>query len=264
MRSVGVLVAMVPLYALSLQNEPDARVTYESCDWTAVQFRTFLKNNAVAIGYRIIMPESQNFVRALSDSSLNDPEAAAQIAIIGGHIYGGGLGPYPLAVSKGKEIWMTEHLELDTTWTGALGTGRGIHDCLNAGWNAYIWWYIVRYYGPIGEDGAVTKRGYVMSQFSRFIRPGYRKIACTTTPQRNVVLSAYRDPVSGRVVIVALNTGSTALAQGISVSAGTMPSFAMYSTTKTRNCEHGPDAPVSNGSCTITLEPSSITTLVSP
>lgn len=253
----------VPLYAVSLQNEPDASVTYESCDWTAVQFRTFLKNNAASIGYRIMMPESQNFVRALSDSSLNDPVAAAQISIIAGHIYGGGLSPYPLAVSKGKEIWMTEHLVLDTTWSAVLGTGREIHDCMMAGWNAYIWWYIVRYYGPIGEDGNVTKRGYVMSQFSRFVRPGYHRIACTQTPQRNVWVSAYRDGASGRVVIVALNTGSARLPQSFSIAGGTMSAFSSYTTSQTKSCEKGTDIPASHGMLTTSLEPSSIMTFVS-
>jgi glucuronoarabinoxylan endo-1,4-beta-xylanase len=252
----------VPLYAISLQNEPDARVTYESCDWTPVQFRTFLKNNAASIGYRIMMPESQNFVRALSDSSLNDPDAAAKIQIVGGHIYGGGLSPYPLAVNKGKEIWMTEHLELDTSWTAVLGTGREIHDCLNAGWNAYIWWYIVRYYGPVGEDGVVTKRGYVMSQFARFIRPGYRKVACNPTPQRNVVVSAYKDPATAKVVLVVINTGASAVYQTFTIPTGSPTGCEVYTTTKTKNCERGVDVPAVQGSFTYLLEPSSITTFI--
>ena len=253
----------VPLYAVSLQNEPDARVTYESCDWTAVQFRTFLKNNAASIGYRIMMPESQNFVRALSDSSLNDPVAAARISIIAGHIYGGGLSPYPLAVSKGKEIWMTEHLELDTSWTAVLATGREIHDCMNAGWNAYITWYIVRYYGPIGEDGNVTKRGYVMSQFSRFVRPGYHKILCNPSPQRNVTISAYADSVASKVVMVVLNTGATSVQQSVAITNGKTSSFTPYTTSKTKSCEKGADLPAANGVFTVSLEPSSITTFVS-
>jgi O-glycosyl hydrolase len=56
-----------PLYAVSVQNEPDVSVTYESCDWNASQLLTFVKNNAPAIGVRIIVPESGNFNHALSD-----------------------------------------------------------------------------------------------------------------------------------------------------------------------------------------------------
>jgi glucuronoarabinoxylan endo-1,4-beta-xylanase len=252
-----------PLYAVSLQNEPDASVTYESCSWNASQFLKFTKNNAAAIGTRVMMPESQNFVHGLSDSTLNDASAASNVAVIGGHIYGGGLGPYPLAVSKGKEVWMTEHLVLDTTWTAVLATGREIHDCMNAGMNAYVWWYIVRYYGPIGEDGNITRRGYVMSQFARFVRPGFHKIQCTPTPQRNVVISSYKDGSSSNVVIVVLNTNASATAQGFSVPNGSMTSFTPYTTSQTKNCVQGADIPVANGRFAVTLDPSSITTFVS-
>lgn len=252
-----------PLYAVSLQNEPDASVTYESCSWNASQFLTFMKNNAAAVGTRIMMPESQNFVHALSDSTLNDPSAAANVGVIGGHIYGGGLGPYPLAVGKGKEVWMTEHLVLDTTWSAVLATGREIHDCMNAGMNAYVWWYIVRYYGPIGEDGNITKRGYVMSQFARFVRPGFHKVQCTPAPQRNVVVSSYNDGSPANVVIIVLNTGATATQQGFSVPNGTMTSFASYTTSQAKNCVRGADIPATNGRFAVTLDPSSITTFVS-
>lgn len=252
-----------PLYAVSIQNEPDATVTYESCSWNATQFLNFMKHNAAAIGSRIMMPESQNFVHGLSDPTLSDSSAAANTAIIGGHIYGGGLAPYPLAVSKGKEIWMTEHLELDTSWTAVLATGREMHDCMEAGMNAYVWWYIVRYYGPIGEDGNVTKRGYVMSQYARFVRPGYHKIKCNAQPQRNVWVSSYKDGSSAKVVIIALNTGTSPVQQAFTVTHGSMSSFSPYTTSKSKNCEKGAGVPVANGRFIFTLDPSSITAFVS-
>jgi glucuronoarabinoxylan endo-1,4-beta-xylanase len=252
-----------PLYAVSLQNEPDANVTYESCSWNASQFLKFMKNNAGAIGARIMMPESQNFVHALSDSTLNDSAAAAHVAIVAGHIYGGGLGPYPLAVSKGKEVWMTEHLELDTSWTAVLATGREIHDCMEAGMNAYVWWYIVRFYGPIGEDGNATKRGYVMSQYARFVRPGYHKIKCNAFPQRYVWISSYKDSSPSKVVVVALNTSTSSVQQAFTMTSGSMTSVSPFTTSKSKNCEKGANISVVNGSFTAVLEPSSITTFVS-
>jgi glucuronoarabinoxylan endo-1,4-beta-xylanase len=252
-----------PLYAVSIQNEPDANVTYESCSWNATQFLNFTKNNAASVGTRIMMPESQNFVHRLSDSTLIDTSAAANVAIIGGHIYGGGLAPYPLAVSKGREVWMTEHLDLDTSWMAVLATGKEIHDCMNAGMNAYVWWYIVRFYGPIGEDGSVTKRGYLMSQYARFIRPGFHKINCNAAPQRHVWLSSYKDSSSSRVVIVALNLAATAVQQAFSIPAGKMSSFAPYTTSITKNCAEGNAIPVTSGNFAISLDPSSITTFVS-
>jgi glucuronoarabinoxylan endo-1,4-beta-xylanase len=157
---------------------------------------------------------------------------------------------------------MTEHLELDTSWTAVFATGREIHDCMVAGMNAYVTWYIVRYYGPIGEDGVVTKRGYVMSHYARFIRPGYHKIQCNPTPQRNVWLSSYKDDASSRVVIVALNTSTSPVSQAFAIPNASMVSFTPYTTSKTKNCERGPDGSVTNGNLAVSLDASSITTIV--
>jgi glucuronoarabinoxylan endo-1,4-beta-xylanase len=47
-----------PIYAVSVQNEPDANVGYESCYWNATQFRNFMKYNAPSVGVPVFMPES--------------------------------------------------------------------------------------------------------------------------------------------------------------------------------------------------------------
>ena len=252
-----------PLYAVSLQNEPDAVVTYESCSWNATQFLNFTKNNAAAIGTRIIMPESEGFNHQFSDSTLQDPTAASHVAIVGGHLYGPAPAAYPLAAGEGKDLWMTEHLSLDTTWAGDLATGKEINDCMTVGMNAYVTWYIVRYYGPIAEDGTVTRRGYVMSQYGRFVRPGFRRIQCTPAPQRSLWLTAYADSVSGRVVIVAINTAAAPVQQAFAIPGRTLSAFAVYATSASKNCAQGSDVHVSGGGCVVTLDASSVTTLVS-
>lgn len=263
----------VPLYAVSVQNEPDITVTYESCDWNPAQMVKFIAENAPSIGTKIIAPESFQFLRPISDAILNDSAACANVDIIGGHIYGGGLSPYPLAESKGKEIWMTEHLVLETDWLNNLATGEEILDCMNAGMSAYIWWYIVRFYGPIYDDGSdprtppgavkgeISKRGFVMSQFSRFIRPGYFRVAAPATTQRNIYLSAFRG--ENQVVIVAINSSLSAIEQSFKFENGTVLKFDQYVTTQDKNCSKGDEIAVSNGTFTASLEPSSITTFVS-
>lgn len=250
-----------PLYAISVQNEPDIQVTYESCDWNALEMVRFVKDYAPAIGTRIMAPESFNFNHTISDAILNDSTAASNLSIVGGHIYGGGIGTYPLAVSKGKEIWMTEHLDLDTTWNGVLLTGKEISDCMKAGWNAYLWWYLVRFYGPIDENGNVSKRGYVMSQFARFVRPGFTRVNSSDSNVRTFVdVTAYKN--GSKLIVVAVNRNTTARNHKFVSWNGTVGSFTPYVTTNSKNCEQQTRITFKNGSFDYTLEPLSITTFV--
>jgi glucuronoarabinoxylan endo-1,4-beta-xylanase len=258
----------VPLHSISVQNEPDIQVTYESCDWNASEMVTFVKDHGASVGTKLIAPESYNFNPTIANAILNDSSAAANVDIIGGHIYGGGLAPYPLAAEKGKELWMTEHLVLDTSWAAVLGTGKEINDVMLAGMNAYIWWYLVRFYGPISDGeghipkGEVTKRGYVMSHFSRFIRPGYERVYTRPILRSTVSVSAYRDDF--RLVIVAVNTGSSPREQKFIIPdrPGAGAIITPYVTTKTKNVSRESDIVMLDGSFTVTLEESSITTFV--
>lgn len=265
----------VPIYAVSVQNEPDIEVSYESCDWTAEQMTKFMAENAGTIKTKVIAPESYQFRRVMSDPILNDTVACENLDIVGAHIYGGGLSAYPLAEEKGKEIWMTEHLsgEKDTeatkVWDWAMSAGVEINNCMHAGYNAYVWWYIVRFYGPIsdgeynsGNKGEVTKKGFVMSQFSRFIRPGYYRVQTQKYVQRNVYMSAYTND-EGKIVLVLINKSSLSVDQAIRIDNGLSAVFKNYITSETKDCEKGESINMIKGNLLITLEPSSVTTLVS-
>jgi len=264
-----------PLYAISVQNEPDFNATYQGCLWNGTQFLNFMKYYAPAVGYPVLMPESAGFNHSLSDPTLNDSVAASHVAFIGGHIYGATPSSYPLAFSKGKETWMTEYLingtsggvNLDTTMAGALATAKSITDCMNANMSAYVWWYTVRYYGMIddgtlgGVVGSVTKKGYVMSQFARFARPGYHRVTADATPQSNVYVTAYRNGTS--VVIVALNMGTSAVNQTFVIQNASGTLYAAYVTSSTKNCALDNVYNVSGLSFTAPLGASSVTTFVS-
>ena len=250
-----------PLYAISVQNEPDANVTYESCSWSPAGFFNFMKNNAPSVGVPVFLPESMRFDHAYSDSALSDPAVAANVAFIGGHIYGTSPSLYPRAIAMGKEVWMTEYLDLDTSWAAVVGTAKSTNDCMNVQMSAYLWWYIVRYYGPIGEDGVVTKRGYVMSQFARFIRPGFHRVSTSAQSQANICVTAYKN--GSKVVIVALNTGSSSVNQRFVIPNSAVVSFTDYVTSVDKNCTQGTTVQVNGGIFTATLAPSSVTTFVS-
>jgi glucuronoarabinoxylan endo-1,4-beta-xylanase len=148
--------------------------------------------------------------------------------------------------------------------------------------SAYVWWTIVRYYGPIGDGekaaspqdpnetypkkGEVTKKGYVMSQFSKFIRPGYYRIGSSIYPPvigAGVDVTAYKDPLSSKVVVVAINSGATPAQCAFRLKKGARMTFTPYTTSETKNCEQGKVFDVTDGSFISTIEASSITTFVS-
>jgi glucuronoarabinoxylan endo-1,4-beta-xylanase len=250
-----------PLYAISLQNEPDVSVTYWSCFWTSTQMLNFLANNASVIPTRVMAAESYHFDQSFTDPILNDPSAEAQTDIIAGHIYGGGLADYPLARSKGKEVWMTEHYTSSdhsaNEWPDALGVGKEIHDCMSANMHAYIWWYIRRSYGPMDESGNITKRGYCMSHFAKFARPGYIRVDATASPQANVYVTAYTSDSNSTLVIVAVNQNSSSQSVTFSLSGGSCSSYTKYQTASDSNL-----ANMGSVGSTNTLAANSINTFV--
>lgn len=262
----------VPIYAISVQNEPDIKDQWTT--WMPQEMLTFMRDYAPIIQTRVMAPESFQFRRDMTDPILNDSLACANLDIVAGHIYGAGLGPYPLAEEKGKEIWMTEHLtgsdDSGDDWTLAYRVAYEMHSVMEAGMSAYVWWYIVRYYGPIsdgtnnsGQKGDVTKKGYAMSQFSRFIRPGFYRVACDPHPQRSVYITAYKDPESSRVVIVAINTSTSTREQTFVIPNGDIQNVTPYVSSETQNCERGAVIPMANDSFSMTLGGTSVTTFVS-
>lgn len=252
------------LYAISVQNEPDISVTYESCTWTPDQLHTFAANNAGAIGARVIMSESYHFNKTYTDPILNDSTASANVDIIGGHIYGGGLASYGTATAAGKEVWMTEHLNTDTTISGVIQTAQEMLDCVAvANYNVYNWWYVKRTYGPIDDNGNRTKRGCVMAQFARWARPGYTRIACTHAPSSGVTACAFKSGT--KVVVIAVNASTSSVSQPFSILNGTVPtSMNRYRTSATQDLATLSMISVSNGSFSDTLPAQSVTTYVSP
>ncbi|MDH6514038.1 glucuronoarabinoxylan endo-1,4-beta-xylanase [Streptomyces sp. SAI-135] len=264
MRSNG-----VDLYAISVQNEPD--YAHDWTWWTPSEMTRFLRENAGSISTRVIAPESFQYVKSFSDPILNDSAALANTDILGAHLYGTPFQnfPYPLFKQKGagKELWMTEVYYPNSSdsadlWPQALDVGEHIHRALvDAEFQAYVWWYIRRSYGPMREDGRISKRGASLAHFSKFVRPGHVRIAITANPQQNVYLSAYRGSGS-RVVIVAVNKGTSPVSQQFTLQNNTSSGVSSWVTDASRNLASQSRITVTNGSFTAQLPAQSLTTFV--
>ncbi|OPG12766.1 cellulose binding domain-containing protein [Microbispora sp. GKU 823] len=258
----------VNLYAISVQNEPDYAQDWTW--WTSAEIVRFLRENAGSIGTRVIAPESFQYVKSMSDPILNDSTALANVDIIGAHLYGTPYSnfPYPLFKQKGagKELWMTEvyypnSTDSADTWPQALDVGEHMHRAMvDAEFQTYVWWYIRRSYGPMREDGQISKRGAIMAQFARFVRPGYVRIDATANPASNVYVSAYRS--GNTVVIVAINKGTSAVSQQFTVANAGSAGVSSWLTDASRNVAPQAATSMSNGSLTVTLPARSMTTFV--
>jgi glucuronoarabinoxylan endo-1,4-beta-xylanase len=246
--------------AISPWNEPN----YLSSGWmhgTATEIANFVAAQGSNCGAPIMAPEPFNMDQTFINTYLSNATAKSKTSFVCGHIYG--KTPYNLG-SIGKSVWMTEHYTSSTVsgndWTNAMNAAKEIHDCMNVGWTAYIYWYIRRSYGPIDESSNITKLGYVMAQYARYIRPGDQKISCTANPATGIYVTAYKS--GSKLVIVAINQNSSDTYQSFSWSGITVTGFNRYKTTSSSNLAS--DSPAISGtSIGITLPAKSITTLVS-
>jgi glucuronoarabinoxylan endo-1,4-beta-xylanase len=274
----------VNLYAISVQNEPDANVTtYEACVWTGTQIHDFvtnLSNALVAKGVgstKIIIPESQNWSSnpGLYTPTLNDPTAAADVSIIANHNYvannqvGDTTTPAALSTS-GKASWETEVSQIGGSYDGSINNaiywaGR-IHLFMTAAQaNAWHYWWLISQNsdneGLTDTSGNPAKRMYVLGQWSRFVRPGYYRIGASNTG--NALISAYKDTNSGAFAIVAVNTNvSTAISQTFNLTNFTAGSVTPWLTTSNLSLVGTNAVTVSNSSFTYTLPALSVVTFV--
>jgi glucuronoarabinoxylan endo-1,4-beta-xylanase len=257
----------VNLYAISVQNEPDYANDWTG--WTAQEMLSFVKNNGGSIQTRLMAPESFQYVKSMSDPILNDATALENLDILGAHLYGTSVNnfPYPLFKSKGagKELWMTEHYTESNNdadqWPLALDVAYELHNSMvEAEFNAYIWWYIRRSYGPIKENGQVSKRGWCMAQWAKFVRPGFKRVDATKSPTASVYVSAYKN--GDQVVIVAVNRNTSSKSLTFSIAGTKVTAFTQYTTSSSKSLASDGTISVSGGSFSATIDASSVATWV--
>ena len=263
----------VKLYAISMQNEPDANVTYESCVWTGATMDTWVANNASVLTTKLMMPESESFITSLSDPALDDPNAVNHISIVAGHLYGTTPSFYTNAENKGKEVWETEHYLTPSGAQPAIGdaiaAAEEIHNSMTVGfYNAYLWWWVadwnpgtgVTNYGMVDTNNNPTYYGYAVAQFSKFVRPGSVRVSATASPSSGVFVSAYQGSANG--AIVAINSNGSAASLPVTIQNLSVGSVTPFQTTSAGGLVQQSAVPVVNGSFTYTLPAQSIVTFV--
>lgn len=272
----------VEIDAVSVQNEPDYKVGYDGCSYSPEQMSNFVKGYGRSLGTKLIAGETVQFRKDYSNLLLNDPQASNNFDIVATHLYGFNfrtmVADYPLARQHNKEVWVTEHLfneefdkqpansesrnwpfswKYDWEWLPSLKTtlAEELHDCMSNNMNAYVYWYLKRYYGFIGEDkdagnpaawytyanGEITKRGYIISHYARYAT-GRTRIEANTgssiesaqyaAGQPAFLLTAYEG--TNDITVVLINRGASAKIIDFAVPS-VINTVAAVETTSTKN-----------------------------
>jgi len=227
----------VPIWGLTVQNEPMATQTWESCLFTAAEERDFVRDwlgpalEKAGLEHLKLMVWDHNrgilFQRA--KVVYDDPAAARYVWGAGFHWY---VGDHFDNVRQVHDAWPDKHLlftegtptNFDATtlrdWKwGEIYATSILNDVNNwaTGWTD---WNVLLderggpnhvgnfCFAPVHGDtrtGALTYTSayYYIGHVSRFVRPGARRIACASNDD-GLLASAFVHP-DGRVVAVVLN-----------------------------------------------------------
>lgn len=232
----------IPVWGITIQNEPMATQRWESCIYTAEEERDFLKNhlgptlrkeglgNVKIIGW----DHNRDLLYQRASALLQDPDAAQYLWGIGFHWYETWSGGQPMYdnVKLVHEAFPDKHLlftegcaekfELAKIHSWQLGEKYGtnmIHD-FNNGMTGFTDWNILLdekggpnhvgnfCFAPIHANltsGGLlfTNAYYYIGQFSKFIAPGAHRIASSAS-RSQLLTTAFRNP-DGKVVIIVMN-----------------------------------------------------------
>ena len=232
----------IPIWGITIQNEPMAKQTWESCIYTAEEERDFLKNylgptmQKDGLGDKkiIIWDHNRDLIYQRVSTLLEDPAAAKYAWGIGFHWYEDWSGGDQMFDNvervhesfPGKNLLFTESCEfpfkLDQLKDWKLGERYGrsmIHD-FNDGTVGWTDWNIL-----LDETGgpnhvgnfcfapvhAITQTGeliytnsfYYIGQFSKFVRPGAKRIS--VAPSRSALMATGFINIDGKIAVIVMN-----------------------------------------------------------
>lgn len=235
----------IPVWGLTVQNEPMAKQTWESCMYTAEEERDFIKKflgptlvrNGMKNKKLIAWDHNRDQLYQRASTILNDPLAAQYVWGIGFHWYESWTGaPIPENVKRVSESFPGKHLLLTEAcnfpfswktieqWHWGENYGREMINDFNNGAEAWTDWNILLdetggpnhvknfCFAPVHAD---TRKGslhfmnsyYYIGHFSKYIRPGAKRISCSSS-RAQLLVTAFRNP-DGKIAVVVMNTGST-------------------------------------------------------
>ncbi|NWF88494.1 MAG: glycoside hydrolase family 30 protein [Ignavibacteriaceae bacterium] len=232
----------IPIWGVTVQNEPMAKQRWESCMYTAEEERDFLKNflgpTFVKAGLAdkniIVWDHNRDLINQRANTILSDPEAAKYAWGVGFHWYETWATGQPMFENVGnvyesfpdKKLLFTEGCvekfdwEKLQYWPNAERYGRSMINDFNNGTVGWTDWNILldETGGPNHKNNlcfapihANLKTGeliytpsyYYIGHFSKFIRPNARRLS--TASSRSQLLSTSFKNEDGSFVTVLMN-----------------------------------------------------------
>jgi O-glycosyl hydrolase len=287
-----------PLSILSIQNEPNWNTDYESTYWSGTDLRDFIVTISSRFpmkgiplgesGIGIMMPEFENFNISFNDMikpSLDNPVSEKTITHIALHQYNSaydsssraGALEFPEITASGKRFWQTEvsgsgpNLPTGAGINNALFYARMIHwDMTLTQTNAFLYWWLWTNNHADDFSGALVKvdedeitaalRLYAMGQYSRFIRPGWRRIDCDTSPRAGIYSSAYKNPNTKEIAIVIINETITSFSVDVELTGAEYDGLEIWRTSEKEKLKNTGRQRVSHNTAEVILAPMSVTT----
>ena len=234
----------IPIWGISVQNEPMATQRWESCIYSGEEERDFLKNylgptmKKEGLGDKKIIAWDHNrdLIYQRASTVLDDPEAAKYVWGIGYHWYETWAGGDPMFdnVKLVNEAYPNTNLiftegckekfDLNRVGDWTLGElyGRSMINDFNNGTVAWTDWNILLdetggpnhvgnlCFAPVHghtKTGEViyTNSYYYIGHFSKFIRPGAKRIV--SSPSRSALISTGFVNADGKAAVVVMNKG---------------------------------------------------------
>ncbi|MEL7425526.1 MAG: glycoside hydrolase family 30 beta sandwich domain-containing protein, partial [Bacteroidota bacterium] len=238
----------MPIWGITIQNEPMAVQRWESCIYSAEEERDFLKNHLGPIMEQeglgdkkiVVWDHNRDLINHRANTIFEDPEAAKYAWGIGFHWYETWAGGDPMFTNLGniqqsfpeKNLLFTEgcqegfRTDRYQYWPHAERYGRSMINDFNNGTVGWTDWNILLDQGggpnhvgnfcfaPIHgdtENGELiyTPTYYYIGHFSKFIRPGAKRIS--TVSSRSHLLSTSFQNEDGSLVNVIMNQSDEAI-----------------------------------------------------